>query len=70
MDTALVKSNFSRSGPSIEIRSKVSKDDTVRRFLNVVLTLFIQLNPLSESALLTGRASAIWANLKGEDREY
>ena len=44
MDTALVKSNFSRSGPSIEIRSKVSKDDTVRRFLNVVLTLTLSLS--------------------------
>ena len=61
--TALEKSNCDMYGPSIEILSNVSNEETVKRLRSSVLTLFIQLNPRSESALLTVMASAICANL-------
>ena len=50
------------SGTSIEIRIRVSNDDTVSLLRSSVLTLFMQLNPLSASGLLTGKVITIWEN--------
>ena len=48
--TALEKSNCDISGPLIEILNNVSNEETVKRLLSCILTLFIELNP--RSALL------------------
>jgi len=51
-------------GPSLKIHRSVSQDETVRQLNKSVLTQFMQLNSLSESALLIERASAIWVNFE------
>ena len=71
LETALEKSNFARSGPSVEIRISMSKDETVRRLRKSVLIRFMQLNPLSESAYCSQEGQVqSGQTLKVEDRVF
>ena len=59
---AASKSNSSKLGPFDDRRISKSRFVVLRRFLGLVLILFIVENPLSQSAVETGRVRAILAS--------
>ena len=61
LDNAVLKSKVSMSVPSAEIRNSLSIFSVLSLFRRGVTTLFMQLNPRSQSAVNTGRSSALTA---------